>query len=572
MVAATTQDNIDTAGVCERYMTLVELIKQEAADSWRSLLLVAGLSGIANAGLLAIINTAIQNTSATTETFRTLLLFGIVFLLYAVCFRQTFFRVTAILEEIVNQLRVRIAEKIRRTDLLSLEQINQAEIYNLLTSEARVISESSSLLAAALQSAILLAFALVYLALLSLPAFLLCLILIGGGIPTYLSRIKEITPWLARTAQQEVRSFNTLRDLLDGFKEVRLNESRSRDLMSDITATANTLRSMKIVTADMFHVNQILGYSVFYLTVAGVIFLLPRLVPFAKDDMVQVLMTVLFTIGPLGVVITGMQALSKAGVAVHNVMQLEQRLERFTAGGHVATAAASWQDFTTIQLQAVRFDYIDADGNTVFRVGPLDLTISRGEIVFVIGGNGSGKSTLLKLLTALYLPSSGALLVDNHPIGTLELPSYRALFTAIFADFHIFQKLYGLYDVQEEKAEQLLQQFSLAQKTAYTTDHFTNIQLSTGQRKRLAMIVALLEDRPVYVFDEWAADQDPEFRQYFYAHLLPDLQARGKTVIVVTHDERYFHVAHRLIKMELGQIDSDMRQTPDSEVSTNPVA
>ena len=134
--------------------------------------------------------------------------------------------------------------------------------------------------------------------------------------------------------------------------------------------------------------------------------------------------------------------------------------------------------------------------------------------------------------------------------------SYQARFSAIFADFHLFRKLYGLFNVPKEAIQNLLTQFELEQKTALAGDHFTNLQLSTGQRKRLALIVALLEDRPIYIFDEWAADQDPEFRQYFYEQLIPALAARGKTIVAVTHDERYFHVAHRVVKMEFGRIVS----------------
>ena len=543
-------------------MTLFELIKQEAADSWRFLLFIAGLSGIANGGMFAIINHVILGASATAQSFRLLLMFAIVFLLYAVCLRYTLFRVTSILEDIVTHLRTRLADKIRQADLLSLEQIDQTEIYNLLTSETRIISESSAILAPALQSSILLVIAVLYLAFLSLPAFVLCVIFFGSGLSVYLRRFKEMTPLMLRTTQQEVRSFNTLRDLIEGFKEVRLNDARSRDLMSDVVETAGTLRSMKVMTADMLHVNTTLGYSIFYLTIAAMLFLLPRLAAFSREEMIQVMMTVLFTIGPLGVVISGVQALSKARVAVHNVNLLEQRLDRFRSD--VPTAATSaLQDFTTIRMQAVSFDYIDPEGDPIFRVGPLDVTIRRGEIIFVTGGNGSGKSTFLKVLTALYLPSTGMLWVDNRLIGKPELPSYRALFTAIFADFHLLQKLYGLYDVKEETVQNLLRQFSLDHKTAYVRDHFTNLQLSTGQRKRLAMVVALLEERPIYIFDEWAAEQDPEFRQYFYDQLLPELAARGKTVIAVTHDERYFHVAHRMIKMELGRIESDVRPLPN---------
>ena len=57
-----------------------------------------------------------------------------------------------------------------------------------------------------------------------------------------------------------------------------------------------------------------------------------------------------------------------------------------------------------------------------------------------------------------------------------------------------------------------------------------------------------------YDFDEWAADQDPEFRRYFYDVLLPGLKAEGRTLIVVTHDDRYFHVADQVVFMEEGRV------------------
>lgn len=537
-------------------MTLIELIKQETAGSRPDLILVAGLAGVANAGLLALTNSAIREMSTDMESFRYLLLFAIAFALYAICFRRTSHRLTVILEGILTKLRLRIAQKIRQADLLSLESIEQAEIYNLVTSEARVISEASGVLAAALQSSLLLTFAVIYMALLSLPAFVFCLSVIGIGIWTYLRRLQEVNVWIQRTLQQEIHSFNTIRDLIDGFKEVKINDGRSRDLMADITESAETLRAMKIKTADLFNINFILANSVFYLTIAGVLFLLPRFISFHEEDMVRVMMTLLFIIGPLGIVVSGIQALSKSNVAVHNIALLEQRLDRFAQvrrdGAGVVLSVP--QDFTEIQMQGISFAYVDQDGNKLFRVGPLDLTIKRGEILFVMGGNGSGKTTFLKLLTALYAPTGGRLLVDKYQIEEAALKSYRGLFSAIFADFHLFRKLYGLYNVRGETVQKLLTRFQLDQKTAFAGDHFTNIQLSTGQRKRLALIVALLEDRSIYVFDEWAADQDPEFRRYFYEQLLPDLAVRGKTIVAVTHDERYLHVAHRVITMEFGRI------------------
>ena len=511
-------------------MTLFELIKQETAGSRSDLILAAGLSGLANAGLLVLINTAIHDTSADRQDFRYLLIFAVAFIIYAICFRRTTNQVTVVLEKILTTLRLRIAEKIRQADLLSLERIDQAEIYNLLTSEARVISESSSMLAAALQSSILLLFAVIYLALLSLPAFVICLTLIGIGMWLYSRRLKEVNVWIQRTSQQEIHSFNTIRDLLDGFKEVKLNDDRSRDLMRDIVESAEILRSMKIATADMFALNYIMAYSVFYITIAAVLFLVPRIVPFQEEDKIRVMMTVLFIIGPLGIVISGLQALAKSNVAVHNIMLLEQRLDRFAQAMRdgAGVVAPVPQTFNEIQMQGLSFAYVDQEGNELFQVGPLDLTIRRGEILFVMGGNGSGKTTFLKLLTALYAPTAGRLLVDNQPIGDAALQSYQARFAAIFADFHLFRKLYGLFNVPRETIQNLLTQFELEQKTALAGDHFTNLQLSTGQRKRLALIAALLEDRPIYIFDEWAADQDPEFRQYFYEELIPAMAAGGK--------------------------------------------
>jgi putative ATP-binding cassette transporter len=252
-------------------------------------------------------------------------------------------------------------------------------------------------------------------------------------------------------------------------------------------------------------------------------------------------------------------------------MLLEQRLDRFAQamrdGGGVVSPRP--QAFDEIQMQGVNFSYVDQEGQELFRVGPLELTIRRGEILFVMGGNGSGKTTFLKLLMALYAPTAGRLLLDQQPIDDTTLESYQARFSAVFADFHLFRKLYGLFNVPRETVQNLLTQFELVQKTALAGDHFTNLQLSTGQRKRLALIVALLEDRPIYIFDEWAADQDPEFRQYFYEQLLPALAVRGKTIVAVTHDERYFHVAHRVVKMEFGRIVSITAISPPGGSGVN---
>jgi putative pyoverdin transport system ATP-binding/permease protein len=91
----------------------------------------------------------------------------------------------------------------------------------------------------------------------------------------------------------------------------------------------------------------------------------------------------------------------------------------------------------------------------------------------------------------------------------------------------------------------------LEQKTGIVGRTFSDVNLSTGQRKRLAMIALVLERRPICIFDEWAADQDVHFRQKFYQVILPWLKSQGKTVIAVTHDERYFDAADQRIHLEV---------------------
>ena len=173
--------------------------------------------------------------------------------------------------------------------------------------------------------------------------------------------------------------------------------------------------------------------------------------------------------------------------------------------------------------------------------------------VIIMGPSGSGKSTLLKVLAGLYPPDSGNLVVDGTPVARLDTQSYRELFAAIFADFHLFERLYGLLGTDEAVIGELLKDMQLSDKVRVVNDRWSTLELSTGQRKRLALVVSLLDQKPLLVFDELAADQDPEFRQFLYEELLPRLRSQGTTVIAATHDDRYFHVADKVIKMEYGK-------------------
>jgi putative ATP-binding cassette transporter len=251
-----------------------------------------------------------------------------------------------------------------------------------------------------------------------------------------------------------------------------------------------------------------------------------------------------------------MPMIAKVEAAIADLYRLEDRLDTAAAHAEGPTAAAPRTGFTGIEARGLCFRYLDADGAVLFEVGPFDLTLSPGELLFIVGGNGSGKSTLLKLLTGLYRPDRGELRLDGRTLTNADYPGYRSLFTSVFTDFHLFERLYGIDDLDPERVNHWLRLLEMDRKTQYGESGFTNLDLSTGQKKRLAFIAAVLKDRPICVFDELAADQDPQFRRRFYEEILPSLRAEGRTLVCVSHDDRWFHVADRVLTMRDGRIDA----------------
>ena len=212
--------------------------------------------------------------------------------------------------------------------------------------------------------------------------------------------------------------------------------------------------------------------------------------------------------------------------------------------------------FNTLKCENAVFSYADEKYGSSFTLGPMNFELTKNEIVFIVGGNGSGKSTFLKILTSLYRPDEGKIYIDGNPLSSGRLTAYRNLFSPIFVDFHLFERFYGKHELDDDKVDALLDQMGLSGTTDIIDKKITRRELSTGQRKRLALIVSILEDKAIFLFDEVAADQDPVFRKYFYETIIPNLKSKGKTVIAVTHDDKYFSVADRVLKMDYGKLVS----------------
>jgi putative pyoverdin transport system ATP-binding/permease protein len=216
-------------------------------------------------------------------------------------------------------------------------------------------------------------------------------------------------------------------------------------------------------------------------------------------------------------------------------------------------------------MRNIVFRYTDQLSDASFQIGPLDFTLRNGDLVFITGGNGSGKSTLLRVLAGLYPPDSGEITLDGERVDESNRDAYRALMSAIFFDYHLFRRLYGIAEPNAEEIERLLRQFRLEDKTGVSNGEFRTLELSGGQRRRLALIVSLLEKRPILLLDEWTAEQDPEFRRKFYEELLPQILQAGVTVVAITHDDRYLDelaLPARRIRMDEGRVvdQRSMRQ------------
>ena len=536
-------------------MNLLKLYKNESTVSGTPVLVMAVISGIAQGALLGIITTAASTASYESLNFRFFLLFVIAFAIVVVGKRYALRRSTFIAEGIIRRIRLRIADKIRNSELLFLENIGKTEIYTRLTYNTNLISESTVLIVNACQSAIVLFFCLFYIAVLSKTAFFITIVAIFAAISSYILQQDKIDKEIHETAEKESLFFEMLSQTLDGFKEIKMNRKKSDDLFGFLKIIADETEALKIKTGYKFAMGLMFSQIFFYTLLAVIVFVLPRLDPANPALIIKLTAAILFIIGPVNLIAGSIPLFSRASIAVSILYKLEERLDEGSMAFKVegTLPVRKIESFNEIRFDDFSFSYTDRHDVQLFTVGPINMTIQKGEVLFIVGGNGSGKSTLMKLLTGLYYPVSGSIQVDGLTIDRTTYQAYRELFSVIFGDFHLFDRLYGLDEIDDDRIRELLKLMELEKKTEMIDGAFTNIKLSTGQRKRLALIVSLLEGREVCMFDEWAADQDPIFRKYFYEVLLNELKAQGKTIIAVSHDDRYFGFADRVLKMEYGQ-------------------
>ncbi|WP_017773371.1 cyclic peptide export ABC transporter [Paraburkholderia kururiensis] len=508
---------------------------------------VAG--GLGNAALLALVNQAL---SAAPEQLTRLgwqfLAVGVVVVAMRTLAQSLFMWLG---QKAKATLRMRTIRRIGEASYPHLEKQGAARSLAVLTQDLdTIVVFFVSLPSLAMQSAVIVG-CLVYLGYLSWPILAVAVVSIVLGMAGFRYAHTRAMFHLRSSRKREDDLVKHFRALFDGAKELKLHRERKRAFIDNTLETnVEAVRVQRTRGYMLYAAASSWGNCILFAFIGLTLFVFARHIHVDAHVMSGYAIVFVYMIMPIEAVLSAIPNLSSARVALERIEQVSAELPP-----EKSLAPAAVKPFSTIALQGATHHYFREKENEVFTLGPIDLAFRPGEVVFLIGGNGSGKTTLAKMLVGLYVPESGHVLLDGSPVEEAQRDLYRQQFSVVFSDFFLFENLLGLpQQGLGALAQQLLEELQLAHKVRVEDGVFSTLQLSQGQRKRLALLVAYLEDRPFYVFDEWAADQDPLFKDVFYRRLLPGLKAKGKTVLVITHDDRYFSLADRFIKLDFGRI------------------
>jgi putative ATP-binding cassette transporter len=541
-------------------MSFFRLVRREMYGSLDRLIVISALGGISTAAILTAINSGAQAADSGKVSLWSAALFVIALFLFVKTQNYILITATAEIEAIIHKLRLRLMDHVRHSELLPLESIGRGEIVAAITKETATLTQMSNTLAFAAQGAVLIFFVAMYVAYLSLLAFGLSVTILGIAAVVFHARSRQLARASQEASSLEHRLFDRLMDLLNGFKEVRLNTLRSDALFNDVVEVSRNAANIKIRAQSETFKRMVFLQSALYTLLGTIAFAVPVFSGALEAETVTKTITALvFIVGTCFGLVQAIPLITAANTAANNIERLEARLLATIPTTEFA-AVETRKIFQQIEMRNVVFSYVDKWSDAVFQVGPINFTLRAGDLAFITGGNGSGKSTFMKLLAGLYKPDAGEIIFDGIFLNDRTRQTYRELIAAIFPDYHLFEKLYGVPDPDPGEVERLLTQFRLHDKTHLTDHQFSTLDLSAGQRKRLALIVSLLEKRPLLLLDEWAADQDPEFRRKFYFDVLPELKRTGKTVVAITHDDRYLDemdLPARRLPMEEGRFAAE---------------
>jgi putative ATP-binding cassette transporter len=449
-----------------------------------------------------------------------------------------------------SQLRRKYYDTILRAPLEKLEKVGSPRLIASITTDVKTVIQGAQHLPDLLISAVTALGMLLFLMYLNTNLFwFVCKAIVFAVITFQIPLL--LGSRFFRHARYKIDVLHEgIRGNIQGVKELKLCAEKRHDYMSEVLMRSEddvgraNKRGLTILRSAMNYGDMI---SFFVIGFTAFIFVNRHSV--SAEELTGAIMVLLYISAPISVVLSAIPNLVSANVSLKAVDKLfsEMPHEEIAQTVH---ELAPWQ---TLHLRHVSYRY-EVDGERAgFAVGPFSFDIHRGETTFIVGGNGSGKSTVGKIITAHYFPEAGTVSLGQQVIDREWITTYRNQLSLISSDFYLFDRLFGAAKHADEATiQKYLEWMQLDHKLTLTNGRISTLSLSDGQRKRLALVVALLEDKSIYLFDEWAADQDPEFKKAFYHDVLPYLKSRNKAVVVISHDDRYFDVADRIYVMESG--------------------
>lgn len=534
-----------------KHSYLIDFLKREGIDQFKSLIFLSLSVALVSTLMVAMINKGASlvadDKPITIYFFAYLILLGV---FWFVARRSNKKNVTHS-QFLIHKFVMRTMKMVLQTNLINFEKIGATRILNSVGKDAQTLSGTIPLLIGSVTSISIVIFLIIYTAFISITAFIILTVVTLIIFLITSKALMKSHNSIMEAWKQEVGFFAIYNDFLFGFQEIKLNKDRAKSIAEDFIAlskkTAKNKADALVEITNFFSFLQ----TMLYILIGIMIFIVPILSTHFSKDILEIATTTLFLVGSLSATIQTIPSLSQGNVAAKQVLDIEEILKR-----GLNNEVKQYQfdkDVKSIELRDAVFKY---DNKEKFQLGPINFEFSKGKIYFVRGSNGSGKTTLLRLLVGLYSPEKGGVYVNGQLLKNNLKTSYQNLFAVVFNDSHLFSKLYGISDESLEQLSDLISMMELNHKVEVKNKIFNTLDLSTGQRKRIALMVALMEDRNFIVLDEWAADQDPVFRKKFYKKIIPSLKKQGKTVIALTHDDAYYDTADEIIKLENGKMNS----------------
>jgi len=516
------------------------------------------IAGLGSTALIAVINALLAGSSSKRVLLWEFIALCIVIPVAGFVSQALLTMITA---RAARDLRLQLAHQVLAAPYRLIEELGIHKLMATITDDIPSVTAAiTSMPLLCTQFAIVMG-CLVYLGWLSWPLLLVVLGYMVVGLFSHQLPIKKSFHYFRMMREEWDATFRAIRSLTEGTKELKLHRKRRNDFISkQLQPAIDGVQNYGIKANTLALAASNWGQMLFFAFIGLILFLMPGILRVSQTALTGYTLTVLFMIAPLSIILNTLPIFEKAQVAAEKVKSLGLSLSRQLPEFAATKAPGPARVWNCLELDGITHTYRTESAVREFVLGPLTLTFYPGELVFIVGGNGSGKTTLAKILMGLYEPEEGMVRLNHKAVTRETIDDYRQHFSVVFYDFYIFERLFGLNeDDIAARADIYLNRLQLSDKLCIDGDRLSTIELSQGQRKRLALLTAYLEDRPIYVFDEWASDQDPMFKQVFYCEILPELKAQGKTVFVISHDDRYYHIADRTIKLERGKIEYDHR-------------